>query len=64
MFLSLKLLNISVFVDVIGMMVACMWLYRLCCVRLVCACPVTQDRLLYIFFFSFSNEANEVHTTS
>ena len=32
MFLYMKLLNISVFVDVIGMMTACMWLYRLCCV--------------------------------
>jgi len=32
MFLYMKLLNISIFVDVIGMVAACMWLYRLCCV--------------------------------
>ena len=35
MFLYMKLLDISIFVDVTGMMAACMWLYRLCCVRLV-----------------------------
>jgi len=32
MFLYMKLLNISIFVDVIGMVAACVWLYRLCCV--------------------------------
>ena len=32
MFLCMKLLNISIFVDVIGMVAACVWLYRLCCV--------------------------------
>jgi len=34
MFLYMKLLNISIFVDAIGMMAACMCLYRLCCVVL------------------------------
>ena len=32
MFLYMKLLNISICVVVIGMMAACVWLYRLCCV--------------------------------
>ena len=47
MFLYMKLLNISIFVDVIGMMAACMCLCRLCCVvlcsvGLIVACPVRQ----------------------